>query len=134
MIDISRMNLPELRNAVNSRILKMIGELEEYEGASDVKFKTEKDYKRVCGEGSRLLDKLGLRVISNGELSTSSPEFQRCVHSLRMLVLESEQEQIDEEVVKFAYMTVRKYAPIISRELTEYYVSNGPEAQEGSDF
>ena len=128
--DLEKLSLAEQRIIVYDSILKMISELEKYQESSERKFKTEKDFREVCNDGSRLLDKLGERYVTNGDLNNNSPECTRYIHSLKTLNMEADQEQIDKELVKMAYRTVRKYTPKILEELTEYYFICGPEGDE----
>ena len=128
--DLEKMSLAEQRDIVYDSILEMIGELEKYKESPERKFKTEKDFRVVCNEGNRLLDKLGERYVTNGDLNNNSPEFKRYIHSLKTLNIEVDQEQIDKELVRMAYRTVRKYTPKILEELTKYYLLCGPEGNE----
>ena len=128
--DLKNMSLTEQRDIVHDSILQMVNELEKYQESPKKKFKTEKDFREVCNDGSRLLDKLGERYVTNGDLNNNGPEFKRYILSLKTLNVEVNQEQIDEEIIKMAYKTVRKYTPKILEELTKYYLLCGPEGDE----
>ncbi len=125
--NLEKISLAEQRNIVYDSILEMIRELEKYQEFPERKFKTEKDFRDVCNDGSRLLDKLGERYVTNGDLNNNSSEFKRYIQSLKTLDIEADQEQIDKEIVKMAYRSVRKYTPKILGELAEYYFICGPE-------
>jgi len=112
---------------VHKIILQMVGELERYQATPEKRFKTEKNFRTACDNGSRLLDILGERKVRRGDLLCNSLECQRFVHALKTLDLEANQEQIDKEIVKMAYQTVRKYTPQILQELIEYYLLCGPD-------
>ena len=125
------MSLAELRTVVNDAVLDMIGELERYAEFPKIKFRTEKDFRTVCKKASRLLNKLKVRGVTNGDLSYSVG-VNEYVQALRTLSDEAKQENIDTAVVKIEYKLITKRTQKVIDMLTEYYVLNGPESKKDS--
>ncbi len=129
MVDLEMMSLAELKAVINEAVLDMIDELEKYAEFPKRKFKTEKDFREVCNKGTRLLDKLKIRGVTDENLSYS-PKINEYVQALRTLSHEAKQESIDTAVVKIEYRLIIKRTPKVIGILTEYYMLNGPEVDE----
>ena len=132
MIDLERISLTELENIINDVVLNMIDELENYQEFF-TKYskgfpKTQKDFREICKKGSCLLDKLGMRGITKGNLYNNSPRLNEYIQALKTLNNEAGQENIDTYVVKVAVRTIIKGTPKVKDILTEYYMLNGPES------
>ena len=107
-------------------ILRMVGALEAYQERPQIK--GQKNLRKLCNGAKNLLTVLGEDKVSDWELSENSDDLKIFVHLLKTLSDEADQEQIDEELVRFEYMQSVKHAPVLVRELVEFYARYGPES------
>ncbi len=106
-------------------ILDMIECVENLHESSEKKL-SEKDYKELCDSAGGLLERLGEENFSDEDLKNNGPELREFINSLRTLKDESNQDYLDEEIVKLAYFTSLKHAPYVLKQLVDFYLLNGP--------